>query len=168
MIFICYGSLASGQTKEEHIQNLRSEFQRVNSITDLKEIVIDSEDFLDHVTDGGGELKGYFENADLVKFTERIGLSYGVRVTDYYSKAGRIFFSYRIESRFDDKYDDSGELTGLNYSKLILKYEGRYYFNNGKLIEIIEKVEPMFSSPFEANSFLKVGHELKELLVKAK
>ncbi|UII28302.1 hypothetical protein LVD15_07705 [Fulvivirga maritima] len=51
---------------------------------------------------------------------------------------------------------------------MVLAYEGRYYFNNGQLIEIIEKGEPIFSSPFETKSFLEGGYELKELLVEGK
>ena len=90
-----------------------------------------NEQFLGHMTEGGGELTGYFKTGQIKKIVERIGLSYCVRTFEYYFWDGQLIFVYAKEEDFP--YIDS---TGtLDYTKLELAFEGRYYFDNGKIIE---------------------------------
>ena len=70
-----------GQSSNEDINQIRQIFSRINSEPHLKKVTI--EDFLEHTSDGGAELTGYFSKVELVKISEWIGLSYGIRQRDF-------------------------------------------------------------------------------------
>jgi len=117
-----------GQTKDEIINNIRTDFQSINRDTTLKKILVEDEDFMEQATDGGGELTGYFKNKSLVKIVEWIGLSFGNRTREFYLKENKLFFVYEKFQFFLET--DSG----LNHEKFGSWCEARYYFNNEKLI----------------------------------
>lgn len=91
---------------------------------------MDAEEFMDHVTDGGGELTGYYKKDTLVKIVEWIGASFGNRTREFYFKGRKLFFAFEKFESFVEK--DNGE---LDLSKTSTTYEARYYFNSGKLID---------------------------------
>ena len=145
------------QSTERLISNIRTEFKRINTEAKLRTTELNNEEFLEHMTDGGGSLTGYFENGRLVKFVEWIGLSFGNLETEYYLKNDELFFAYQEVRRYADK--EGGLPAEFDYSKLITVLEGRYYFNDGELIKEIEKgtetKKRIFSNKFEEEKFLQ-------------
>lgn len=131
-----------GQTKQDIIKTTRKQFQEIDTDTTLKKISLDSEEFLDHVPDGGGELVGFFRGDSIVKIVEWIGLSYGNKITEYYYKNNKLFFVFE---KFDSFVEKNGE---LDHEKVNTSFEGRYYFNDEKLIE--KKISG--KKPLEDNS----------------
>lgn len=144
-----------GQSTEQLISNIRTEFKRINSSEELDQIRLSNEEFMEHMTDGGGSLTGYFENGNLVKIVEWIGLSFGNREIEYYLKNDSLFFAFEVESRFADK--EGGLLAEFDYSKLVTAFEGRYYFNNTELIKKIEQETEfnLFTHDFDKRKFLQ-------------
>jgi len=80
---------------------------------------------------GGGELTGYYKKDSVVKIVEWIGLSYGNRTREFYFKENKLFFVYEKFESFvhNDKTNE------LDLTKVKTTFEGRYYFNNKKLID---------------------------------
>jgi hypothetical protein len=118
-----------GQTHQDIIKTARKQFQEINADTTLKKISLDSEEFLDHVPDGGGELTGFFKGDSIVKIAEWIGVSYGNRIREYYYKQDKLFF---IFEKFESFVEKNGE---LDHEKVKTSFEGRYYFDHEKLVE---------------------------------
>ena len=81
------------------------------------------------MTDGGGELTGYFKNGIIQKMTREIGLSYGIETHNYYFSNGKVVFIYETLMGFIYKGDS------VDHSKTELNFIGRYYFQNNKLID---------------------------------
>lgn len=131
IISVVSTSIAKGQKKETSIKDIRQEFQKINTDKNLETTKIDAEEFLENATDGGGELTGFKRNDTVVKIIEWIGISYGNRIREFYFRNQKLIFVYE---KFDAFVPD--EETGeLNKSKTKSVFEGRYYFNNKKLIE---------------------------------
>jgi hypothetical protein len=99
--------------------------------------VLSNEEFLEHTTDGGGELTGYFKNGELVKIKEWIGLSSCINITEYYLQSNKLIFTYTEGSEFP--YNDS--LESIDYKKPVRTMECRFYYENNKLIKSILKGE---------------------------
>jgi hypothetical protein len=159
-------STCFGQNKKTIIQNIRTEFQRINNLKGYKIIVLDAEDFLEHSPDGGGELKGYYNNDTLKKIVVSVGLSNGIETHEFYFKKNQLIFVYETFSGFvfDEKKKE------FDYTKTERNFEGRYYFNNGKLIDYIT----MGHNRFEDDTLdpekilLKEANEYSNLLSKKK
>jgi hypothetical protein len=121
-----------GQAKTELIKVIRNDFQAISHDSTLKKKTLENEEFLKNMPDGGGELTGYYKNESIVKIVEWIGLSYGNRTREFYFRRGQLFFVYEKFESFA-RNDTTGE-TDFSKSPMIT-FEGRYYFNNNKLIE---------------------------------
>jgi len=132
--------ICQAQSKDAIIKDIKSSFQLINQDQTLKVIKLENEEFLQNVTDGGGILIGYFKNNDLCKIKLWIGLSYGVREFEYYLKNDLVSFIYEKENDF--KYNSN---TGtIEDNKPILAFEGRYYLNKEKVIEVTTKGNKRF------------------------
>ncbi|MBI1783271.1 MAG: hypothetical protein HYR66_18200 [Sphingobacteriales bacterium] len=126
-----YFSITSfSQPIEEKKKAIRKIFQQINKNSALKSYQLEGEDFLEHATDRGGSLIGYFKSDTLVKITEWIGLSSSNKQFEYYFNKEGLVFVYAEEQHF--KFNDSSQ--ELDYSKPEKVHEGRFYFNNGKII----------------------------------
>lgn len=137
---ISFTSSLFGQNKSMEILKIRQAFQKINSDSSLKTKTIDDEEkFLGNVTDGGGDLKGYFKNDSIQKISEWIGLSFGIIQTEYYFKDDQLIFVYKNEKHFG--FNNKTQET--DHNKLELAFEARYYFSNEKLIEVKKKGETM-------------------------
>jgi len=160
LIFSCFTSY--GQTTDVVIKKIRDDFKIINSDATLKKITLEDEEFLEHATDGGGELTGYFRNNSLVKIVEWIGLSYGNRTREFYLKNNDLFFVFEKFEAFIQT--DSG----LDHSKVKTIFTGRYYFNNGKLIS--EKItgENKLADKTSAQDLLDQTKDYSKLLNKKK
>ena len=126
----------SQSDKDSIIKNIRQVYQQINDDKTLHTVTLAEPEFLgeDVQLDGGAELKGYFKNDTLCKMVLAFGLSYAARKYDYYFSNGRIVFIYETEEDYPMKKDG-----GLNYDKMVLAFEGRYYYDNGKLIQPVFK-----------------------------
>ena len=133
ILFFLFGltniQLTNGQTKQDKVNYIKQVFASINRDTSLKKLTLDSEQFLDYTPDGGGSLTAHFKNKNILKITEEIGLSYGTIEIEYYFDKSQLIFAYAREKQF--KLTDEG----IDQSKLTLKFEGRYYFSNNKLID---------------------------------
>ena len=117
------------QTKDEQIKLIRKKFEIINKDTTLKKVVLENEEFLSNMTDGGGKLTGFYKNQEIKKIYEWIGLSNGISIKEFYFDKGQLIFVYE---KFDSfVFDDKKNEFDLTKTKTI--FEGRYYFNNKKL-----------------------------------
>ena len=117
------------QTKDEQIKLIRKKFETINKDTTLKKVVLENEEFLSNMTDGGGKLTGFYKNKEIKKIYEWIGLSNGISIKEFYFDKGQLIFVYE---KFDSfVFDDKKNEFDLTKTKTI--FEGRYYFENKKL-----------------------------------
>ena len=124
-------------TKDSLIKNIRAVFQRINSDSTLRVVDLDFEAFeeaLGAAPDNGGEVRGYYRNDTLCKMVMGIGLSFGPKEYEYYYDQGQIVFVYERDRHFAVAKDG-----GLEHERLVLGFEGRFYFNRGRLIEKVVK-----------------------------
>jgi hypothetical protein len=144
--------ITNGQTRADKILDIRKTFQKINNDTSLKKRTIDdAEEFLGHATDGGGELIGYFHKDSICKIFATVGLSYGTISDGYYFRNGQLIFVYEVEKDFPE----TDNLGGLDFNKLDLVFEGRYYFDKDKIIDKITKGKRRFEDRQDnASSFI--------------
>ena len=165
LLTVALSQVSNGQTKADKILRIKQTFQKINSDKSLKKKTIDDpEIFLGHATDGGGQLIGYFNKDTVCKIFATVGLSYGTITDEYYFSNGRLIFVYETEKAFPD--NDSSD--GLNYTKLKLSFEGRYYFDNEKLIDKIIKGKRRFENNDNAVSTFLTDAKDYVTLVKTK
>jgi hypothetical protein len=160
---IAYCSVSYGQTKEGLIRNIRESFQKINNDKSLTIVKLQNEDIPGEKSDGGEELTGYFKEDTVCKIYDWIGLSFGVKQYEYFFGHGQLIFIYEIEKGFH--IDDS--LGTMDQTKLDLIFEGRYYLNNGKLIERKIKGQKRFgeeSSTAFVQSLVSKSKSLVKLL----
>ena len=112
---------------------VRKEVERINTDTSYTTRSIENEQFLQQMTDGGGDMTGYFHNGELVKIIERVGLSSCVNITEYYFDDSNLIFVYAIGREF--LYVDS--LAAFDASSQSTTMECRFYFNDGEVIHKI-------------------------------
>jgi len=138
-----------GQKRDSIIRDIQESFRKINNDRTLKIIKLENEEFLPQATDGGCSLTGYFKGDTVYKMKVWIGLSYGIKQFEYYFKNGNLFFIYEKEEDFP--YDEK-EGT-LVYTKVKLAFEGRYYLNRGKIIDVKKRGEKRLDANYSA--FLK-------------
>lgn len=122
--------------KDSIINNIRKVYQQINADKTLHVVTLAAPEFLGEEVqpDNGAGLKGYFKNDTLCRMVLEFGLSYAARKYDYCFSKGQIVFIYETEEDYPEKKDG-----GLNYDKMVLAFEGRYYYHNGKLIKPLFK-----------------------------
>lgn len=130
-ILLAVACSAAGQTKTERMKAIREEFRAINDDSTLKMVQLQNEEFMDEVTDGGGELTGYYKNGKIRKIRQWIGLSNGNEVKEYYFKNAKLIFVYEQFHSFP--YDL--EKDRLDRTTTTITFEARYYFSNNQLIE---------------------------------
>ena len=119
------------QAKSDIIDGIRVEFKYINADNDLKKVTLENEEFLENMTDGGGELTGYFNKGQIKKFPQWVDLSNGNKTTEFYFKNGHLIFVYEKFASFP--FNTKTEQ--LDHTKTETTFEGRYYFHNNKLID---------------------------------
>ena len=123
---------SAGQTKAEQVQAIRKEFQAINGDSTMKKITMENEEFTEQlVTDGGRELTGYYKNGQVRKVRHWVGISHGNEIKEFYFRDGKLIFVYEQFNSFP--YD--GKKGEHIHSITKTTFEGRYYFNNDKLID---------------------------------
>jgi hypothetical protein len=162
--FLCYTN-SFGQGKQDKsiiLKQIKELFRQVNDYKNYKVVTIDdTEEFLGHVTDNGGNLKGYFKGDSVKKIVEWVGLSNRVVQNDYYFDKGKLVFVYSTDKtyRFNYKTEE------FDYSKFDKVISRRYYFNNDKLIEtILRDKEHEKTKQEDAADFLSFSKNFIKLL----
>ncbi len=131
-------SVSACSQAEDKVRLIRFAVERINGDTSYLKKTLENEQFLEHMTDGGGALTGYFKNGKLVKLVERVGLSSCISIYEYYFENGQLIFVYRLEKVFP--YDNESGL--FDYTKQEVSMECRFYLVNGKLIRSKFSGEP--------------------------
>ncbi|MDN3655097.1 hypothetical protein QWZ08_05640 [Ferruginibacter paludis] len=144
LLFACFCNHSFAQSENAKIKAIQQVYNRTNQITGFKKIMLENEAFLENVPDGGGSLTGYFKKGMLYKIKEWIGLSYGVVETEYYLSKNTLVFAYVKERHFKTVNDK------VDYKTTIPAYEGRFYFDQSKLLRTIRKGKGMWDSGQES------------------
>jgi hypothetical protein len=122
-------SFLFGQT-HARVNSVRQWVEKINNDTLYTVKKLENEQWMEQMTDGGGELTGYFKDGQLVKIVEWVGLSSCISIYEYYFHNNSLIFVYGEEKDF--KYNDSTATFDAN--KQTVAMECRYYFDNDKLI----------------------------------
>ena len=117
------------------IKKIHKTVEQINKDSGYTTRTLDNEEFMGQMTDGGGQVTGYFKKEQLVKIDEFIGLSSCVNNTTYYLKDNKLIFAYTQGKEF--QYVDS--IATFNSSIQTVTMECRFYFENGKMIKSIFK-----------------------------
>jgi hypothetical protein len=160
-----YSSLLAQDISEKYPE-LIQKVKKINKDTSLEKVVLTNEEFMPQMTDGGGELIGYFKKGEIQKISREIVLSYGIETYDYYFDNRQLVFIYEV---LDGFLIDSTQK--MDHSKTEINFIGRYYFKKKKLIDSETTGHNRFDN--EENDtetiLLKETHEnLNKLLQKRK
>ena len=144
---ILFIAISFAQTKDEQIKLIRKKFEIINKDTTLRKVTLENEEFLTNMTDGGGELTGFYKNKEIKKIHEWIGLSNGISIKEFYFDKGQLIFVYEKFNSFvfDDKKDE------FDLTKIKTIFEGRYYFNNEKLFSKSTKGDKALAAQGESS-----------------
>jgi len=121
--------ISFAQTGDEQVKLIRKKFEVINKDTTLRKVVLENEEFLEDMTDGGGKLAGFHKNKEIKKVYEWIGLSNGISIKEFYFDNGQLIFVYE---KFDSFVFDAKK-SEFAFTETKTIFEGRYYFNNKKL-----------------------------------
>jgi hypothetical protein len=123
---------------EETIKSIRLYVEAINKDTSYKITTLPNGFFVkkkNEVYDNGQELKAVYKDRQLKKLIYSVGLSYSMKTFEYYFLKNDLIFVFEKEDNFPEIKDKSGESIGLDYTKLEPAFEGRYYFENDKIIQ---------------------------------
>lgn len=140
--------------KDSLIKNIRVVFQRINSDTSLHKVELEEETMEEVIggsPDNGGDVTGYFKKDTIYKLVMSFGPSYGMKDWEYYYDRGQVVFIYEKDQHFPVKKDGSG----LDHERLVVGFEGRFYFNKGRLIEKIVKRYDQFMAEKIDDKYIK-------------
>lgn len=136
-------------TKDSLIKNIRAIFQRINHDTTLRQVDLDidtMEEIIGGAPDNGAEVTGYFKKDELCKITMSMGPSFGIKDWEYYYDQGQVVFIYEKDRHYPVTKD------GLDHERLVVGFEGRFYFNKGRLFtKIIKRYDQFMAEEIDDN-----------------
>lgn len=135
ILFICIALLTASSAdcqEKSLIPQIRKEYLNINANKFMQKKTLRNKDYLGYEADGGSSLTGYFKKGKLVKIVSWAGISHGIHIDEYYFKDGKLIFVYKKFNSFP--YD--AQKNRINMKKTTTTFEGRYYFNDDKLIDI--------------------------------
>lgn len=91
---------------------------------------LENEEFMDHATDGGGSLTGYFKSGELRKIVSWAGLSSCYTINTFYLEKQSLIAVVGLE--MDYNYDHA--TTAIDYSSSSKAYDFAFYFDNDQLV----------------------------------
>jgi len=171
-VFFVYRQKQNMETKNnaQELSLLIKKIQEKIQLIDLEKSyqlkTLNNEKFFGQMTDGGGQLIGYFKDGKIYKIIERLGLSYGVKTYEYYFFNGQLISVNEKEEDFPD-INNTGT---LDYTKVEMAFQGYYYFDNEKLINSKTTGQKRFSENDKTDIeafLLKIAKENVDLLTKA-
>jgi hypothetical protein len=113
----------------EIVEKIIEQVDNINKEKDFRKVTLRNEEFMENMTDGGGEMTGFYKNGVISKVYQRIGVSYGIYFIEYYYEDNMLIF---VTEKFDQYAYDS--LNSIDYSKTENILKGLYYFDSGKVI----------------------------------
>lgn len=125
------GFLPSSFKDTSEVKSIQEYVSQIDKQKGMDSLVIENEEFMENMSDGGGSLTGYFFNSKLLQIKEWIGLSYGIRQHNFYFNNNRLVYVREIE---DDFYVDN---SGTDQARFDQHFKGDYYFTNNKLIDMV-------------------------------
>jgi hypothetical protein len=166
----------SGQDKSDTIKNIDQKVQALKNDTSYWISIMNNEAFLDtgfikQAGQGYGQLTGLFKNGKICIIHELIGIKLlkDVAETEYYFSDGKLIFVYEKENYGPAVYIDSSGTVDQKIKGP--DFEGRYYFNNDKLINTNTKGkqqilpnEMYFDSQSKEGQLLLSAQKYKNLL----
>src|SRR5687767_15105830 len=141
---------ADSTSNLKFIDQLRQEFNSINNDSSLQKIVLDNEEFVDQLPDGGAQLSGYYRSGELKIMIQWVGFSNGNQIHEFYFKDNELIFVYEQFNSFPfgEKSQD------LKHDTTVNTFEGRYYFDNKKLIHYMTKGKKPFDNNEDVESNL--------------
>lgn len=133
-VLVC-GTLSQAQIDSAYILMVDRRVQAINAEKDYEVRTLENDEFLEYTTDGGGELKGFVKDGELVKIVRWIGLSSCVIITEYYFDRSQLIFVR--EQGLEFAYVDS--TASFDPAVQNITTEGRYYFRDGVAGPIVQK-----------------------------
>ena len=146
LIFLTFASLFSAQSPTK-VEQIRQTFKVINSEKNYTLKILDNDYFTDvknQVTDNGQELKGYYKKGKLKKMVYYVGLSYGIRIYEFYYSNNSLIFVFLKQSKYVYPDHSSEKSNREDNVKLTPVFEGRYYFDQSKLFKTKETGKEMF------------------------
>jgi len=134
--FLTTANVAAGQVTDK-IASIRKTVEAINNTNGYNVKILDNDYFAkeDEVSDNGQELRGYYKNGQLKKIVYSLGLSNCLRPFEYYFSDTGLVFVFEKEADYPEKRRRAGAANGLDYSKLVPVFEGRYYIEKDKIIQ---------------------------------
>ena len=131
VIFLLNSSILSGQDISIKYNDLINRVEQIEKDNSFEKVTLENEELMSQMSDGGGELTGYFKRGKVQKITMKLGFSYGVSTSHYYFSEGKLIFIKKVLEKFP--YIESE--ANFDYSNLVTSFVGNYYFRNEKLID---------------------------------
>lgn len=169
LITLFFTNLIWSQGLVEKYPEIQQEKTKVDQNDSLLTLSIENEAFLETMTDGGGELKGFYDkNGNIKKIEVRIYLSNGIQSYDFYLANEQPIV---IIDQFKHFVWEE-ELNEFDYSQSKIGFKGTYIFENNQLIDQISlghnrfeddqiDIEETFMKEFESY-FKKIREQLIE------
>lgn len=140
---VCFPFILAAQNTPERKQATSDDSAKIDQLVTIQEAVrqldrrtdfriqtLLNEEFMQEVTDGGGQLTGYLSDGEVQKVETKVFLSNGQAQVVYYYKENQLIFVR--EKEFQYSYDaDAGT---FNYNEIEVLYEGTFSFQNGILL----------------------------------
>ncbi len=135
------------QIENETVSNIDQKVSMINLNTIYQVIELKNEEFLDknfikQPGEGFGVMSGYFKTDTLPKIREYYGIKKlnDHAITEYYFDEGELIFVYEKENIGPNVITDSSGTT--DYKSSVPDFEGKYYFNKGKLVYFTSQGKP--------------------------
>lgn len=161
LILISITKNVSSQT-DPRVLEIREKFKKINDSKNYRVISLNNQEFMEDITDGGGELTAYMRNDSIFRINVWIGLSNRNLIYELYYWGNELVFVYEIEDSHKIIYED-GEFIGFDHFNTQVTLEGRYYFNKNKMFKKIIKGEYLMD---EIQPDSVIEKELTEMSIK--
>src|SRR6187399_2871529 len=87
-----FATFSIAQDRDEIINDIQNKIEDIHLDTSLKSVTLQNEEFLPQMTDGGGELTGFYKGDKIYRIYQSVGISYGVYITEYYFWKNKLMF----------------------------------------------------------------------------
>lgn len=132
---MCLELIASAQIDSTYILAIDRRVEAIDAVKDYEVRTLVNEEFLEQMTDGGGELTGYLKNGQIVKIVSWVGLSSCIHISEYYFERSKLVFVQ--EHGYEFAYVDSTGSFDPDVQNLTMV--NRYYFRNGGSAPVSQK-----------------------------
>lgn len=123
-----------GQALIDKYPEVQAMKMKIDLNDSLKSVKMENEEFLDHMTDGGGELIGFYDSTGTIrKIKVTVFISYGVQEHVFY-------LNEETPILIDDTFQQfawNEETSTFDYDRFDGGFHGTYIFQDGHLIDQI-------------------------------